>query len=281
MRAGSYWRHPWCVRVRRLCVALLALLLLGLVARPLESRAWQVVKARQPEMNLAVIEGGLGQGLVLGVLGGLRTIIADGVWIRANTLWERRDRVKLDALLRLATNLEPRAEFFWINGARMLAYDVPHWRIREEGGYALVSERRQQAIILEQVQQACAMLERARRFHPQHAKLYLETGQIYLNRLQDYAQAAKWFQLAVQQPDAPYYAARIYAELLRRLGKDAEAYTFLKQLYRELPDHPGAQKDVILERIQQLEVSLKVPLWERFQSPASGSRLPGSPPGAF
>lgn len=264
-------RHPLLLRVRSVLTVLLTVLLLGGMTRPLESPAWQVVKAHQPEMNLQALEGALGQGLVVGVLGGFRAIMADFVWIRANTIWERRDRVKLDAMVRLVTTLDPRAEFFWINAARMVAYDVPHWRIGEEGGFNIVPDRRQQAIILEQVQQACAMLERAREFHPQNAQLYLETGQIYLNRLQDYAQAAEWFLRASQQPDAPYFAARIYGELLRRQGKDAEAYAFLKQLYIELPDDPYAQKPILLDRIRELEVSLQVPIWTRFQSHVSGA----------
>jgi tetratricopeptide (TPR) repeat protein len=271
MSLAACLKHPLFLRLRSVLTVLLALLLLGVVTRPVEAPAWQLVKAGQPEMNLQAIEGALGQGLVLGVLGGFRAIMADFLWIRANTIWERRDRVKLDAMVRLVTTLDPRSEFFWINAARMVAYDVPHWRIREEGGHALVPDRRQQVIVLEQVQQACAMLERAREFHPQHAKLYMETGQIYLNRLKDHAQAAPWFLLASQQPDAPYYAARVYGELLRRLGRDVEAYAFLKQLYADLPDDPYAQKDIILERIRELEVSLKTPLWLRFQPQGSNS----------
>ena len=71
--------------------------------------------------------------------------------------------------------------------------------------------------------------------------------------------------LASQKPDAPYYAARIYAELLRREGRHEEAYTFLKQLYGALPDDPYAQKPIILDRIREIENTLRVPVWQRFQ----------------
>ena len=270
MSASSCLNHPLFLRVRSVAVVLLVLVLLGLVTRPIEAPAWQVVKARQPEMNLEAIEGALGQGLVVGVLGGFRAVMADFLWIRTNTIWERRDRVKLDAMVRLVTTLDPRPEFFWINGARMVAYDVPNWRIKEEGGYDAVPESRKQALDLEQAEQAFVMLERAREFHPNNAKLYLETAQIYLNRLKDNENAAKWFLLASQQPDAPYFAARIYGELLRREGKDAEAYDYLQQLFNELPDDPYAQKPIILDRIRELEDELKVPIWQRFQPRAVG-----------
>jgi hypothetical protein len=244
---------------------LLILVLLGLLTRPIEAPAWRVVKAGQPEMNLEAIEGALGQGLVVGVLGGFRAILADFLWIRTNTIWERRDRVKLDAMIRLVTTLDPRPEFFWINGSRMIAYDVPNWRIREEGGYDDVPESRQQAIDREQSAQAFELIEEALEFHPHLAKLYLEKGQIYLNRLKDDANAAKWFLEASKQKDAPYYAARIYAELLRRQGKNEEAYAFLKELHNTLPNEPYSQKGILLERIRELEKELSIPVWERFE----------------
>jgi tetratricopeptide (TPR) repeat protein len=256
--------HLLLQRSRSVGIVLLTLLSLGLVTRPIEAPAWEIVKAGQPEMNLEAIEGSLGQGLVIGVLGGFRAVMADFLWIRTNTIWERRDRVKLDAMVRLVTTLDPRPDFFWINGARMIAYDVPNWRIREEGGYAEVSEDRQLAIDLEQAQQAFVMLARAREFHPENAKLYLETGQIYLNRLKDNVNAAQWFLSASQQFDAPYYAARIYGELLRREGKDVEAYAYLKQLFQQLPNDPYAQKPIILDRIKELEDHLQIPVWQRF-----------------
>jgi len=274
MSASRWLTHPLFLRVRSACIVLLVLLLLGVVTRPIEAPAWQVVKAGQPEMNLEAIEGALGQGLVVGVLGGFRAVMADFLWIRTNTIWERRDRVKLDAMVRLVTTLDPRPEFFWINGARMIAYDVPNWRIREEGGYDDVPESRQQALDLEQAEQAFVMLKRGIEFHPEAAKLYLEIGQIYLNRLKDIPNAAKWFLLASQQPDAPYFAARIYGELLRRQGLDAEAYDYLKQLHRDLPNEPYAQKPIILDRIRELEGELKIPIWKRFQPQASDAVVP-------
>ena len=259
----------------RILTVLLILLLLGLLLRPVEAPAWKVVEAGQPEMNLEAIEGALGQGLVIGVLGGFRAILADFLWIRTNTVWERKERVQLDSMIRLVTTLDPRPDFFWINGSRMIAYDVPNWRIRAEGGYDEVPEARQQAIDREQAEQAFELINHALEFHPDSPKFYLEKGQIYLNRLKDDAKAAEWFLKAWQQEDAPYFTARIYAELLRRQGLNAEAYAFLKDLHEELPNDPFAQKGVILERIRELEQDLEIPLWQRFR-PSSETVAPAS-----
>ena len=250
--------------MNRIVLILLILLLIGFLTRPIEVSAWKAIKAEQSGMNLRSLESALGQGLVIGVLGGFRAIIADFLWIRTNTLWARKDRAKLDSMVRLVTTLEPRPDFFWINGSRMIAYDVPSWRIREEGGYLDVTEERQQAIDLEQSAQAFDLIDRALDFHPDNTKLYLEKAQIYLNRLKDDANAAKWFLRASQQDDAPYFAARIHAELLRKQGLNVEAYDFLKNLHVQLPNTPYAHKGIILERIFDLEKTLKIPFRERF-----------------
>lgn len=248
-------------------MTLLFLLVLGLVTRPIEKPAWERIKSRQPELNLDSLEGALGQGVIVGMLGGFRAIMADFLWIQTNSVWERRERAELDSMVRLVTSIDPRPVFFWINSARMIAYDVPNWRIREEGGYFEVPEERQKFIDREQAEQAFALIDRALEFHPDHPKLYLEIGQIYLNRLKDPASAAPWFLRASEQPGAPYFAARIYAELLRRQGQDVEAYEFLKGLFQRLPDDdPYAQKNIILERIRELEAQLKVPAVERFET---------------
>ncbi|MGC6424790.1 MAG: tetratricopeptide repeat protein [Lentimonas sp.] len=274
--SDSIFQHPFTLKARRASVATLVLLLLGIAMQPVESLAWREVKAGQSELNLEELEGALGQGLVVGVLGGFRTIIADFVWIRMTSDWRKKDRAKVDAMIRLATTLDPRPEFFWRNSARIIAYDMPNWRIQEEGGYDAVPDEREYQLNLEQAGIAFKLLERAREFHPDDPRLYLETAQIYMNRLKDFVNAAKWFLRASEIPSAPYYAARMYAQLLREQGRDAEAYEFLKELYVSLPDDPRAQKGVVLERIRVLEDALRTPLLFRFQAEALGPvTLPG------
>lgn len=228
------------------------------LARPLETPAWEVVRSGEAAMQLQGVEASLGQGLAIGVLGGLRTIIADFLWLRLNTYWEQRDTEKVAALISMVTTLDPSPEFFWIHSARILAYDMPNWRIRHEGGYATVPKSRWNAIDAEQAQLAFDLLERAQHYHPENPKIPLEIGQIHLNRLDSPEGAAPWFLAASRLPGAPFYAARIHAELLRRSGRSAEALDFLRKLYQELPDdNPFAQKPIVLERIRELEAELK------------------------
>lgn len=256
--------HPLLRRGLNCARIVLLLLLLGWLLAPLERSARRALPAGSATPELAQLEDALGQGLVVGVLGGFRTILADFTWIRLNTAWEQRQAPELAALIRLVTTLDPDSVYFWVNSARMLAYDVPHWRIRAAGGPLVVPAAEQRRIAEEQAQQGFALLAQARQYHPDEPKLYLEVAQIYLNRLQDDAQAAEWFLRAAQFPDAPYYAARIYAELLRRQGKQQQAYVFLRQLHAQLPDDPYAQKNIVLERIRELEASLAIPEAQRY-----------------
>ncbi|MEM1222475.1 MAG: tetratricopeptide repeat protein [Verrucomicrobiota bacterium] len=261
----TFLEHPLILRLRAASALLCVLFIVGVLSRPIEAPAWQQVKSAQPEMNLDAIEESLGQGLVLGILGGFRTLLANFLWIQANVVWEQHDRVELNAMIRLVTTLDPRPDFFWLNSARMIAYDVPTWRIREEGGFDRVPETRQQAIDLEQAEQAFALLQDALEYHPENPRIYLDFAQIYLNRLKDNENAAKWYLKASKLPDAPFYAARIYAELLKRMGRNEEAYAFLRELHAQLPDdNPFAHKPIILERIRDLETKLGIPNIDRY-----------------
>ena len=85
-------------------------------------------------------------------------------------------------------------------------------------------------------------------------------GNIELNRLDDLAGAAESYRRAWEQPNAPYYAARLHGELLRRLGRKPAALEWLRGLHPQLP--PGdesAGADLVLARIRRLERELGVP----------------------
>lgn len=248
----------------------------GFVVRPYEEPAWEFARAKQPALDLDSLQGAMGQGVTVGLLGGFRAIIADFIWIKTNAVWEDRDLPATQNLIKLVTTVDPRPLYFWRNGSRMIAYDMPHWRIAAAGGYRKLSETEQMRIDREQAEVALKYLDDAFGHHPNSALLHVEVANIYLNRLKDTASAAEAYRRASEQPDAPFYAARIYAELLRRMNRPAEAYAWLKQLYPTLPKEPdpakgitaftveSASAEVVLERIRELEEELKVPHYQSF-----------------
>lgn len=259
-RDGWLWR-----RGRVLLIALLLLLFLGLATRPWQSPIWRQVKATQPELNLQDVEGALGQGLIIGLIGGFRTIIADFLFIRANLFWEKKDRPNTEAMLNLVVAVDPRPMFFWLNGARMLAYDMPAWEIKERGGFGQIPAGIERAIKEDYAELGVAFIDKAKSFHPDDYRVPLEKAQIYTNRLEDYAQAGQYYEEVIAMEGAPFYADRIYAEMLRRSGRPQAAYEHLTALYPTLPkDHISAAPDVVLERIRELEAEMDLPSMSRF-----------------
>ena len=243
----------------------------GAMVRPLEQPAWDFVRSTQPALKLDSLKGALGQGVTVGLLGGFRAIVADFFWIRTNSYWEDTDLPNTQTFVKLVTAIDPRPLYFWQNGSRMIAYDMPNWRIVKEGGYDVVSKARQYEIDKEQSAVAIKYLNEAFGYFPDSTLLYVEIGNIYLNRLKDNASAAEAYRKAAIQPGAPYYAARIYAEILtRKLGRKTEAYAWLTQLYPTLPKIEDPEKGitpfmvqsamapVVLDRIRELEKELNI-----------------------
>ena len=240
------------------------LVLTGVAGNWAVSGAWNKIREDQPALDLRAVEGGLGHGLTLGLLGGFRSVTADFLWLANNLAWERQDLSETTRLIELTTAVDPQPLYFWINGSRMIAYDMPVWRQDAAGASGRTTVAAQ--IDQEQADQALQYLNTARRFHPKSPALLVEMANIRLNRLHDIGGAAELYRDAALLPDAPRYAARIYGELLKRQGRLHEALEWLKQVYATLnPGRPEDLADVVLDRIRTLEQQLQVPEKERFR----------------
>jgi tetratricopeptide (TPR) repeat protein len=133
----------------------------------------------------------------------------------------------------------------------MLAYDVPAWL--PAAAPAVVRQRVSET----QAQRALGFLAKGLRWHGADADLYVEQASIHLRRRGDRESAARCYRLAAEQPGAPYYAARLHAELLTELGRPQEALAWLQQILPALPaDDPAARHDVVQARIRLLEQEL-------------------------
>ena len=231
-------------------VTLAVLVAAGFCLRPLER---QVAGPDTPRAARAEQFGALaGHGGILAVAGGMRAAVASGCWLRANLAWEQRDAAATTALIELTVAADERPLYFWLNGARMRAYDLPEWRAPFPAPAAVRAR-----VNAEQSEQALRFLEKGLRWHGPDAALYIEMGNIHLRRTGDLESAARCYRLAAEQPDAPYYAARIYGELLRELGRPREALAWLRPLLAKLPaDDPAAQREVVAARIRALEQEL-------------------------
>jgi hypothetical protein len=222
-----------------------ALLLAALVLRPVEGLVSMPASAGQ------IVHLG-GSGSVLGALGGMRGAVAGGSWLRVNRAWEERDAATTMAWLKFTVAADGETEYFRLNGARMLAYDLPTWEVPADAPAAFVRAARTKG-----AERALTFLAEGRNGHPESPALLIEMANIRLRSLGDREGAAQLFRQAAGLPGAPYYAARIHAELLRELGRPSVALAWLREVLPTLPaDDPGARRGVVEQRIKALEAEL-------------------------
>ncbi len=247
-------------------VVIAVLLAAGWLGARVGERAWGAIRSDMPALTGGDLEAAAGEGLMIGLFGGFRAITADMLWVRTNAVWEAQDVPGTQALIRMVTIVDPRPILFWINGARMIAYDMPVWRADSARGAGRDVPRAVQArIVEEQAEVALALLHRAEVFHPEEPLLVIERANIVQRKLGDLGRAAALYRQAAQMPGAPYYAARIHAELLRRIGREHDALAWLVEVHQQLPaDDPMAMRDLVLGRIRDLEETLQVPVQQRY-----------------
>lgn len=258
------------ILVKRLAASLWVVLLLLLtygLSRPWADQIDSELSANHSEFETTSLHRSFSQGVIPGLAGGLQNLIADFVWLRMNQSWAQREVAETQNFIQMAITLDPRFLYFWRNGARILAYDLPVWRIRslKDGGLSL-SAQEERAIREEQAEQAIALLERARFYHPQSPEVWIEIGQIQNNLLKDPLAAAASFLKAAEMENAPFFAGRLHAELLRRAGFSEKAYLYYRSIHPTLPrDQPEAARDVVLLRIRDLEAELGIPEQDRYR----------------
>lgn len=195
-----------------------------------------------------------GHGVVLATLGGWRTLTADFVWLKANLAWESESLAATRAWLDLTVAIDERPDYFWLNSARIIAYDMPVWRLRArpEAPAAVAA-----AIREEQAQRALDFLARSLAVRGPNAAIYSEMGAIHWRVRRDLAAAAESYRLAAELPGAPFYAGRLHAELLVTLGRVPEARDWLRAWLPRLPeDNPDARREVVATRLAELEREL-------------------------
>ena len=77
-------------------------------------------------------------------MSGFRTIVADLLWIDANTAWERVEYGKMNLMLQTVTTLAPHNENFWDESAWHMAYNASVYAIDDPKQPKIAIRRRAQ-----------------------------------------------------------------------------------------------------------------------------------------
>lgn len=243
-------------------ITLGALLIAGTFLNPLESKLWGAMEENITLGNIQSRQSQTSEGLVLATLGGFRSIMADIQWLKTMNSWEKEDKEKTIGGIQFTVALDPRPTFFWLNGGRMLAYDMRHW---DSDLFENSKERRKEEIRLANM--AIDFLNLAIQYHPETVSFPIEIAHIYLNRLGNLELAAQYYHKAyTEYEDSPYYVGRLYSLILAQMGEYNKAYDFLTRVYNELPSGDiYANKHIVLSRIRTLEKKLNLPKEKRFR----------------
>ncbi len=200
-------------------VLLLAFLfLIGLITLPLAKLA----KGNERKFKDAKVLDD--QALIIGILGGYRSLIADFAWIKAYKAWEEFDSIKCMANIELAAKLDPEVEMFWHLGSGIMAYDIPMWIL----AYKDHTPLQKKAVHERQAKLALDFLDRGIAQNPNTRRLHLDKAAIYLMILKDPKSAIKCYAQA-SKGNAPLFIIRDYARLLEQEGMHKEAIADLKK----------------------------------------------------
>lgn len=220
--------------------------------------SWKAVRPCIPEIGRKELEPTLGQGVLLGIIGGFRTVIADLTWIRSYTLWERHDRPGCEALMRAACALDPHSRYFWENTGYAIGYDLAHWEISHRGGYAKVPKETQERLFRAFARRGLDVLDDGLRYSKSRLPLLVCAGQLADIKLKDSALASRYYHEAAILPYAPWYAARIAAHLDWDQGKRLEAYQWYRGYWlARMKDVDDGYPDDLVQ-IREMENLLKL-----------------------
>jgi tetratricopeptide (TPR) repeat protein len=257
---------PLPMRLKR---AVLIALLLGLWA-PFKIAWERHIERAQDELRYhsvsmtTQLRDQLGQGLSIGVLSGMGSVVADLLWLNVTSAWEDQQWFRIGGYINLCTALQPRSVTFWDIGGWQLAWNASVSAMEDPSQPNALRRIKASRFWIER---GLEIYKRGIENNPESYKLWADTGLLYQQRLRDYPKAAYYYQKASEIPGAPVYYERFPAFMYADAGDDQAAYVAWKALWDRLtpkqraePQHEG---DRIEKEIRGLERKLSIPEQKR------------------
>ena len=219
----------------------------------------------------------LGQGLTIGVLSGMRSVVADFLWLEVTIDWEQKKWFTIEGYINLCTALQPRSITFWDIGAWQLAWNVSVSAFQDRSQ----SDLRRFKDSRFWIDRGRDLLLRGIENNPEHYKLWASLGLLYQNRLADpdrrlgltaraneeFRLAAYYYAQANLRPDAPVFLERFPAYMYENAGDYSDAYTQWKALWFKLTPQQKSQPQHAIDKVEaglrKAEAKLSIPLEKR------------------
>jgi tetratricopeptide (TPR) repeat protein len=257
---------PLSWRLRR---AFLVALLLGLWA-PVKI-VWELDIAREQDYlryrgtpMTRQLRDELSQGLTIGVLSGMRSVVADLVWLEVTTAWMKEDWWKMGTYINLCTALQPRAPVFWDMGGWQMAWNASVAAMQDP---TQPNELRRIKASRFWIDRGLEIYNRGLENNPTYWHLWMDTAMLYQQRLKDYHKAAEYYQKASELPGAPIFLERFPAIMYGLAGDNQAEYAAWRALWERLTPEQREQKAHWKEKIEgnlrRLEQKLSIPKEKR------------------
>lgn len=242
---------------KRYGVALVLLAGAGIASSPLEKPAWSRVKATMPEITAESLSETAGTGLVLGTIGGFRTVLADISWLRAYHFWGKRELQNCESLMALARTLDPQNYFFWENSINYVAFDFPSWIIISRGG-ARVSEKVQSEIHRKAYDVALSIIGQMEKRFPGDGKVFALAAQVSMIKTPliygkpDFERALYFYKKAIESRRTPWFCFLSYVNIIRLHFPDRipETREYFETMSRNTRN--ASRKKIISEALEEL-----------------------------
>lgn len=250
---------------RRYLLGTALVLAFGLVRWPFErslARERLASSLDPVQLDLSLRER-VSQNEFIAALGGFRSLVADVLWIDAQTDWERVEYGKMNLKFGTATTLVPHNTMFW---------DMAGWHMAYNASVAVMEDRNESKLAIKKKRQheyfelGKDYIERGIANNPQDRDLRIMLARIDSEKLGDHLGAATAYSAAAACPHPFGYEKRMAAyELAKAPGHEREAYERLRALYEMGPRErlPTLETD-----LRQLEDKLQIPMEQRIYKPS-------------
>lgn len=220
--------------LRRLSAAATVLVVSGIVRMPLEQALTKDLQAQgllSKPLNIETRKK-VGQSFWAVSLGGLRTLVATVLNLRAFSFFENQQWVQLADTYETIAQLAPNTDYYWDTGSWHMAYNAAAYYQTSSD----LPELRRRAEWRQWIERGTSFLEEGTKQNPDSWYLWSRLGWIYSdpNKLIDYEKSADAYINSVKAGNAlPYVQNGAAYSLARVPGREDEALEIIRERRKE------------------------------------------------